>query len=63
MGGIDAGHLVYRDEFLRAPGVFDPGYPGGVAFPANGQVPQFTHQAALVVINGFTLDLTEKEFS
>ena len=43
-------------------GVFDPGDPGGVAFPADGQVPQFTHPAAFVVINGFSLDLTEKEF-
>jgi hypothetical protein len=48
--------------FLDVPGIFDPGHPGGVAFPANGQVPQLTHLPALVIVNGFSLDLTEKEF-
>ena len=62
MVGVDAGHLVHRDMFLDVPGVFDPGHPGGVTFPANGQVPQFTHPAAMVIVNGFSLELTEKEF-
>ena len=62
MVDVDAGHLVHRYMFLNVPGVFDPGHPGGVTFPANGQVPQFTHPAALVIVNGFSLELTEKEF-
>jgi hypothetical protein len=59
---VDAVYLVHRYMHLDVPGVFDPGHLGGVAFPANGQVPQFTHLVALVIVNGFPLELAEKEF-